>query len=233
MSTESPSTPILFLSGAGLPGWIWDSVRALIPVGSAVAEYPKRADATLRDYADTVLAQAPGPKFTIVAHSIGGVVASEVAALAPDRVDGLLGLAASMPVAGKSFLGALPAPQRTIVGLIMRFAGTRPPEKAIRSGLCAGVSDEDAARIVAEFAPESQPLYRDHVSPRTFPARRGYVVTTEDAEFPAAWQRRYSAELGSVWQRDIATGHLPMLQDSETLARMISEFMAAPNAASS
>ncbi|MFC7449576.1 alpha/beta fold hydrolase [Rhodococcus daqingensis] len=224
MTIEPKSTPIVFLSGAGLPAWIWDEVRASLPVDSVVAAYPKQAGATLRDYAEAVLAQAPDGEFTVVAHSIGGVVASEVAAVAPTRVGGLLAVAASVPSAGRSFLGALPAPQRHIVGLIMRVAGTRPPEKAIRSGLCAGLGEDEVARIVADFAPESQRLYRDRVSARVFPARAGYVVTTADKEFPAALQGRYAAELGAGWRREMATGHLPMLQEPAALSQILKEF---------
>jgi pimeloyl-ACP methyl ester carboxylesterase len=225
MTTE-PLTPILFLSGAGLPAWIWDEVRASLPVDSVVAGYPKLSGASLRDYAEAVLGQAPDGEFSIVAHSIGGVVASEIVAVAPDRVAGLLGVAASVPAAGRSFLGALPAPQRLIVGLIMRVAGTRPPAKVIKSGLCAGIGESDVARIVADFEPESQRLYRDAVSARTLPARSGYVVTTADKEFPAALQGRYADELGSGWRREMATGHLPMLEDPASLSQILKEFAA-------
>jgi pimeloyl-ACP methyl ester carboxylesterase len=226
MNSDLYSTPILFLSGAGLPAWIWDGVRADLPVESVVAAYPKRVDARLDDCVSAVLAQAPDGSFTIVAHSIGGVVASQIVATAPERVAGLLGVAASFPAAGTSFLAASPAPQRVVVGLVMRVAGTRPPEKAIRSVLCAGLDEGDTARIVAEFEPESQHLYRDKVSRRTFPARSGYVVTTADRQLSAAMQYRHAAELGSGFRRELSTGHLPMLQDSASLAKVVQEFTA-------
>ncbi|MEU7631161.1 alpha/beta hydrolase [Nocardia sp. NPDC049220] len=220
------STPILFLSGAGLPAWIWDAVRADLPVESVVAAYPKRVDARLDDCVSTALAQAPDGPFTIVAHSIGGVVASQIMATAPERVAGLLGVAASFPAAGTSFLAASPAPQRVVIGLVMRIAGTRPPRKAIRSVLCAGLDEGDADRIVTEFAPESQHLYRDKVSRRTFPARSGYVVTTSDRQLSAATQYRQAAELGTGFRRELSTGHLPMLQNSASLAKAVQEFTA-------
>ena len=224
MITDPQTTPILFLSGAGLPAWIWDDVRDSLPVESVVATSPRQADATLRDYVDAALAQAPGPVFTIVAHSIGGVVASEIAASAPERIDGLLGIAVSVPPAGTSYLDAMPLPQRLVMGLIMRFAGTKPPEKAIRSGLCSGLGDADTARIVEEFAPESPRLYRDRVSARTFPARSGYVVTTSDRVIRAAEQQKHAAELGSNFHREMLTGHLPMLEDPASLTKIVEEF---------
>ncbi|MEV6276903.1 alpha/beta hydrolase [Nocardia sp. NPDC051832] len=223
MSTTPPGSPILFLSGAGLPAWIWDEVRAGLSVESVVASYPESSDASLREYAEAALEQAPGTAFTLVAHSIGGVVASEIAAIAPDRVEGLFGIAASIPAAGTSFLGALPFPQRHIVSLAMRVAGTRPPEQAIRS-LASGLGEAETARVVSDFDPESQRLYRDRVSPRRFPTRTGYVVATADREFPAALQRKYAAELGAEFQRELPTGHLPMVQDPTALTQMLKEF---------
>lgn len=227
MSSDLSSTPILFLSGAGLPVWIWDEVRADLPVESVVATYPKRADARLGDCVSAVSAQAPQGSFTIVAHSLGGVVASQLAATAPERVTGLLGISAAFPAVGASFLAAS-ALQRVVLGLVMRVAGTRPPERAIRSVLCAGLGESDTARIVADFEPESQHLYRDKVSTRAFPEHTGYVVTTEDPMFRAATQFRHAAELGPGFRRELPTGHLPMLQNPASLTELIQEFTEVP-----
>jgi pimeloyl-ACP methyl ester carboxylesterase len=223
MSPYRTSTPILFLGGAGLPAWIWDEVRADLPGESVVATYPKRTDARLDDCVSSVSAQAPQGSFTIVAHSIGGVVASQLAAAAPERVTGLLGVCASFPAVGASFLAAS-APQRVVLGIVMRVAGTRPPERAIRSMLCASLGERDIARIVAEFEPESQHVYRDTVSRRAFPGHTGYVVTTADRMFRAAKQYRHAAELGPGFRRELPTGHLPMLQNPASLAKIIQEF---------
>ncbi|WP_280395650.1 alpha/beta hydrolase [Nocardia brasiliensis] len=226
---------ILFLSGAGLASWVWDEVRTTLPVESVVAAYPKRADARLRDFAGSALAQAPDGAFTIVAHSAGGAVAGEIVAVAPERVDGLLGIAASFPVAGASLLSALPVPQRVLSGLRMRVVGTRPLQREIRSRLCADLDDSDIGsivaeyeigRIIADFEPESQYLYRDRASPRTFPACCGYVVTTMDRQLTEALQHKNAAELGAGFRREIPTGHLPMVQVRASLARIVQEFAA-------
>lgn len=211
-------TQLVFLSGAGLPAWIWDEVREVLPVESLVVAYPK-GSASLRAYAESALSQSP-QRFTLVAHSVGGVVGSEMCALAPDRVEGFLGVSASLPPAGRSFVQAMPLPQRAILGLVLRLLGTRPPDKQIREGLCAGVSDDVAARIVADFAPESRALYTDAVSARSFPAASTYLVTKDDREFPAALQRRFAAELGGSAET-LPTAHLPMLEDPAETAKRI------------
>lgn len=218
------NSPLLFLGGAGLPAWIWDDVRAALPDGqeTSVATYPRAG--SLRDYATEVLAGAP-ERFVVVAHSVGGVVGTQLVAQAPDRVEGFVGVAASIPRAGQSFLGALPFPNRLVVGAVMRLAGTRPPAKVIRSGLASDLDDEQAARIVKEFTPESQRLYRDPVGERRFPELRGYVQTTNDKELPAALQAGYAATLGSDSVRSLPTGHLPMLADPGALATALRELL--------
>lgn len=218
-------SPILFLSGAGLLPWIWDDVRSALPVESRVADYP-RGDASLETYADAALAAADGwDRFRIVAHSIGGVVAAAVVGRAPERVPGLVAVSASVPAAGSSFVGALPVPQRQVMGIVIRLLGTRPPDKAIREGLCAGLDDELAARIVAEFAPESKALYRDPVPARAF-TDAVYVLTEQDTQFPPSLQQKYAAELGGDVVR-MDTAHLPMLQQPARLAEIIAASQAS------
>jgi pimeloyl-ACP methyl ester carboxylesterase len=211
-------TQLVLLSGAGLPEWIWGEVRRVLPFESLVVAYPK-GSASLRAYAESALTQSP-QRFTLIAHSVGGVVGTEMCALAPDRVEGFVGLSACLPPAGRSFVQTMPLPQRAILGFLLRLLGTRPPDKQIRQGLCAGVSDDVAARLVADFAPESRALFTDAVSARSFPARSAYFVTEHDREFPAALQRRFAAELGGNVET-LPTAHLPMLEDPDETAKRI------------
>ncbi|GAA1562084.1 hypothetical protein GCM10009789_14100 [Kribbella sancticallisti] len=164
-------------------------------------------------------------RFTVVAHSIGGVIAGQLVAQAPDRVDGILAIAASIPQPGQSFLSALPFPQKLIVRAAVRLAGTKPPEKAIRAGLAAGLEESLVERIVREFKPESAELYRDTVAPRTFPAHRGYLTTTADKEFPPALQQTYAKNLDPTWTHSLPTGHLPMLSTPADLSLAIKQFV--------
>ncbi|WP_109509947.1 alpha/beta fold hydrolase [Nocardioides speluncae] len=214
------TTPLLLLSGAGLPAWIWDDVRAQLPVETRVVEYP-RGSASLAEYAAAAAATADGwESYGVVAHSLGGVVGSELLAQQPERVTGFFGVSAIIPAAGSSFLGALPSPQRHVVSLAMRLMGTRPPAKSIRSGLAAGLTAEQADRIVADFDPESQRVYRDPVSPRVFPEVRRYLLTTGDKEFPESLQQKYAAEIGGPVDR-LDTAHLPMLEQPKLVAELV------------
>jgi pimeloyl-ACP methyl ester carboxylesterase len=224
----SPTVPLLLLSGAGLPAWAWDRMRDALPGKrpTFVAPKPGNGDRSLDAYADAALDAVPWPSFVVVGHSIGGVVGTRIVERAPGRVVGFVGISASIPVRGRSFFGALPAPQRWIVSGITRVAGTRPPEGMLRKGLCHGLEPADADRVVRDFAPESQALYRDRTGARTFPAVRGYVRTAEDPDFPLDLQDRFAATLGTERTATLATGHLPMLQDPVGTAGAIERLLS-------
>lgn len=219
-------SPILFLSGAGLPTWIWDEVRKRLGPVSAVAPRPSRhSDAPLSAYAEAAADAAPPGKFAIVAHSSGGVVGAEVARLLEERVSSFLAISAVIPTGTDSFVSAMPAPNRWVLPTVMRLAGTRPPAKAMRRGLGGGLRDDDVERIVAEFVPESRSLYMDRTGEHVWSGRRGFLLTTQDQELSLAFQRRFVQRLGAQWTKEIATGHLPMLQDPQATASAIGEFL--------
>lgn len=227
-------TPILYLSGAGLPAWIWDDVhRALAwPQDVRVAARPRGAGARLRDYAEAAIGSAPAGRFAVVAHSVGGVVGAEVARLAPDRISAFLAVAAVIPEPAGSFLAATPAPGRWVVGVAMRLAGTRPPASAIRGRLASGIDERTAGRLVTEFIPEAPGLYRDRTAHRSWSGQRGYIHTTQDRQVPMAQQRRCAQRLGGAWEDSLDTGHLPMLEDPKGLAASIARFLdSGPEAA--
>lgn len=219
------SETILFISGAGLSSRIWDGVRDDLAVSSVVAPRPTAPDSSLTDHAEAAIPAVDGGSFTIVAHSIGGVIASEILRLAPERVDGVLAISAVIPRAGESFVSAMPVPSRWILPVALRLGGTRPPESAIRRGLGHGLDETEVDRIVAEFTPEPQRLYRDRTRGHAWTGRTGYVTTTDDRELPVSLQRRFADRLGTEWSEDLATGHLPMLQDPRRTAAAIRRFV--------
>src|SRR5680860_1041156 len=209
--------PLLLLSGAGLPAWIWDDVGARLATETRVAPRPGPGG-SLHDYSRAAMNTAGGwDTFGVVAHSAGGVVAM---GLDPERVTGVLGVSALVPRPGGSFTGALPMPQRFVMPLLLRVAGTRPPAKEIRTGLCRGVEPKIAERIVDEFEPESKGLYLDRTPREDRPSPRGYVMTTEDTQFTLDVQRGYAETLGGPTY-DVGSAHLPMLERPDELAAII------------
>ena len=220
---------ILFLSGAGLPAWIWEDVRRRLADSheTQVAPRPAGEERGLRDYAKAAVDSVPTGRFTIVAHSAGGVVGAEIARLVPERVAGFLGVSAIVPRPGNSFVTAMPIPNRWLLSAAMRLAGTRPPESAIRTALAHGLDGQLVDRLVAGFTPESQGYYRQRTGEQPWAGRRGYVATVRDRELPPALQERFSTNLEPGWRRELATGHLPMLEDPGALAETIALFVGS------
>ncbi|MFC0505184.1 alpha/beta fold hydrolase [Micromonospora costi] len=227
---STPRDPILFISGAGLPAWIWDDVHQRMgwPHEVQVAARPSRGvEGSLRDYAEAAIGSAPTGRFAIVAHSAGGVIGAEVARLAPERVSAFLAVTAVIPKAAGSFISAMPVPNRWLLNVAMRVAGTRPPASAIRGRLAHRLDDQAAGRLIAEFTPESPGLYRDRTGHRSWSGRRGYVLAAQDRELPVALQRRCAQRLGHAWADTLDTGHLPMLEAPRALASSITRFLGA------
>lgn len=223
----TPLDPILFISGAGLDPWVWDDVRSELPVESAVAPRPGAgASAALTDYAEAALAGAPPGRFALVAHSAGGVVASQVLRLAPERVTAFLGLSAAVPRPGRSFVGSMPLPNRWVLGTALRLAGTRPPESAIRRGLGAGLDEDMIGRIVAGFTPESRGFYLDASRGHGWAGPTGYVTTKQDRDFPASLQHRFAERLGASWRDELPAGHLSMVQCPAQVTDAIHRFLS-------
>ena len=224
---DTSGQSILLLSGAGLPAWIWDDVRDRLGASydTQVAPRPDNGAAGLRDYAEAAIGSVSAERVTIVAHSAGGVVGAEVARLNPERVSGFLAVSAVVPPPGGSFVTAMPVPNRWILSVAMRFAGTRPPDSAIRKTLAHGLDGEIVDRLIADFTPESQGFYRDRISTRPWNGWRGYATTTGDRELRPALQQRFAGRLDVSWRRELATGHLPMLEDPETLGEIITSFV--------
>lgn len=222
---------ILFISGAGLPAWIWDDVKQHLggfPQAGVAARPARIGGAGLRDYAAAAVGSAPAGRFAVVAHSSGGVIGAEIARLVPERVSAFLAVTAMIPKPGGSFLSAMPAPNRWVLAAVMQVAGTRPPTGAIRRSLAHGLDEQTTDRIVAEFTPESAGLYRDRTAGHAGGGRCGYVFTRRDRALPMAEQRRSAERLGPEWTDHLDTGHLPMIENPRALAGSIAAYLAGP-----
>ncbi|WJH35612.1 alpha/beta hydrolase [Paenibacillus sp. CC-CFT747] len=188
-----------------------------------------RAGLALEDYAASLREQIrawPVPRVVLVAHSLGGVVALRAASGLGDRLAGFAAVGAAIPRDGGSFVSALPWPKRLILPAVLKKMGTRPPESAIRSGLCSGLSPEQAAEVVRGFVPEAARAYTDRCEAAVPSVPRLYVKLTKDREFSSSLQERMTRHLQPNRVAELATGHLPMLSDPEGLRRVLEHFIA-------
>lgn len=228
------TTGILFLHGAGLSTHIWKDVTPNIHYPVLLAEYP-HADGsqkdqnafTLEDYADHVMQQVGAwdvDGVVVAAHSIGGALALKVAERLGERLRGFIAIGAVIPKNGGSYVSALPFPNRMIISAVMRLAGTKPPESAIRKTLCSGLSKEQADEVVAHSVAESIHLYFDRTNAAVPSVPRLYIRLTQDKEFPKAWQNIMARNLGAE-VKDVAFGHMPMLGKPQDISNTINVFV--------
>lgn len=152
---------------------------------------------------------------------------AEVRRLAPERVIGILGVCATVPPPGGSFITVMPLPNHWMLSIAMRLAGTRPPDSAIRKSLAHRLDEQTVDRLITDFTPEPQAYYRERIGEQAGKGTRGHVITSDDHELPVALQRRFAANLGAQWQHELPTGYLSMLETPDALSRTISRFLSA------
>ena len=222
--------------GAGLDVWVWNDLLPLVEAPTLPAAFPARvAGQTVRDglrlqdYTDTIIEQIDEwdvSRVILVGHSIGGAVCMEVASRLANRFVGFVGLSAAIPEPERSFLSYLPFHQRVVQRAMLRFAGTRPPKSLIRWSLCAELIDEQADRVVAEFAPESRYLFTDPRDGGIPEVQTRYIQTKMDRAVTPGLQTKMATALGTDDIVTLETGHLSMLSRPDELASALNEFLA-------
>ncbi|WP_080832237.1 alpha/beta fold hydrolase [Cohnella massiliensis] len=237
---ESEKTGFVFIHGAGLNGRVWSRVAENLDAPCLLAEFPcregpaeSRGGLSLAEYADCLRRQIEAwgtRRFVLVAHSLGGLPALRLASELSDRVAGFVAVGAAVPKNGGSFLSALPWPRRAIMAGILRKMGTKPPEGAIRAGLCNDLPADLAEAVVRGFVPEAVRAYTDRTDAPVPDVPRLYVKLTRDKEFGPALQNRMIANLAPHAVRTLAAGHLPMLSDPDGLRAILRRFPAEADA---
>jgi pimeloyl-ACP methyl ester carboxylesterase/hemerythrin-like domain-containing protein len=183
-----------------------------------------------------------GRPCVLVAHSMGGVVATAVAEQAPELVSEVVYLSAFAPVSGKptSYYFTLPEASPAVLDLLVGdFAqtgalrvDTGDPERhdAIRDAFYNDVDDTTAVAAISMLTSDG-PLGIPGETLTVTGERYGtvqhtFVVCLRDNAFPVALQRRFIAEIDAVSAKpttvlEIDSSHSPFLSRPAELARII------------
>lgn len=225
----------VFINGAGLESRIWSKVVEGLDYPCLLVDFPMRKSSidsrsglSLDDYVTHMKSQVDAwetQRFVIVAHSIGGVLALRLASELTDRLGGFIAVGAAIPKNGGSFLSALPFLKRILMSAILRKLGTKPPESAIRKGLCNDLLDDQTTEIVKGFIPEAVRIYTDRVDVSVPVVPKIYVKLMKDKEFSSTFQDKMISNLSPQSIRSLEAGHLPMISNPEGLRHILQTFL--------
>lgn len=225
----------IFIHGAGLGSFIWDDVITLLKYPALSVNFPHRNDFNITtsklrfdDYSNSVIEQISQfscSKLIIVTHSIGGCIGLKVAKHFGERVAGFVAIGSAIPLQEKSFISCLPFPQKMILPVIMKLAGTKPPVKSIENGLCNDLNSKQKEMVIRNFTAESRFLYTDNCNAGIPNTDRIYIKMTLDKEFPVSLQNQMADNLKASQTETIESGHLPMMSKPVKLGEILNTFI--------
>lgn len=236
---------ILLIHGACHGSWCWERVTPhLRDAGFAVraVDLPARDGRrrpgwgpSLQDYARAVIDAAsdmPGP-VAAVAHSMGGMVLSAAAELAPDRFARLVYASAFLPLSGDSIAsmsrhnaGSDIASATRVSLLKGTLAISGPDAGAVFYGDCR---PELVAQSCARLVPESlRPSFqRVRLSQARFGRiPRSYIRLAQDRVLSLAFQDWMLARAPCQRVLTLEASHSPFLSMPDTLAQTIARALA-------
>lgn len=205
------------------------------------------AEVTASSAAATLVEQlgriGDGRPCLVVAHSMGGVVATAAAELAPELMTRLVYVAAFAPVAGLPAAAYATVPENagelatrllaadpTVVGAVRIDTGDADRHDQIRETFYNDVDTDTAAAATALLStdgPVGIPAETIAVTARRYGAvPHAYVLCTRDNTVPVALQRRFVTEIDAVSAQpttvaEVDSSHSPFLSQPAALAEVI------------
>lgn len=224
-------------------GWCWAKVRSRLEAAGhqvAAPDMPGHGeDATPRqglrmaDYARRVAdVLAEGEPAILVAHSMGGVIASAACEAAPDRVRHLAYVTALVPSDGKS-LNQI-ADRDPANDFETAMEATEPGAHLLRRDIARMVfyadcdpADAEAAldRLTPEpDAPLDEPIALSDA--RFGQVAKSYVICDADITLSPDQQAAYADKLPAVRRFHVDSGHSPFLAKPDELTAILQEIAA-------
>ena len=235
------------IHGAFAGAWIWEPLTPLLEAAGHTVEAPDLpghgddrtppAEVSLDAYAERiceVLRARPEPA-VLVASSMGGVVATQATPRCPDRVAGIVFVAAFVPQDGQSLVDLTQLPEgaddQTQANMVVD--GDPPmatvPDEVTRRTAFAACSDEVASwalprRQAQPVLPFTQPVELGGFAFEHIP--RAYVLCRRDQSIPPPLQRRMLETAGCEPVFELDTDHVPHLSRTAELAELVNRLAA-------
>jgi pimeloyl-ACP methyl ester carboxylesterase len=232
----------VLVHGACHGAWCWDAVaRRLLAGGHAVvaldlpghgrraAEYAKASVLTYANAVVGAMALAGVSRGIVVGHSMGGVVISKVAELAPERIAHLVYLAAIVAQDGQSLFSThFPPPAQAMILGLAQASGNRTFRFPAETAWARWMNDLPRAHptfheALTRLTPQPLGPLVELVDLQRFyatPLPRTYIRCLKDAAVTPERALEYAARLG-VKPVDLDAAHDAMLSAPEALARIL------------
>lgn len=245
MSGVEATATLLLVHGGSHGAWCWDQVAPLLrqwglPVAAvdlpgSGADPTPRTHLTLDDSVQRIVEAIDGIRsgpVILIGHSLGGMPLPEAAAARPDRVVGLVFVAAVVLNAGERGIDQIPEDRRPSYFTMAEASG----ENSLLPGFheawrrfFSSLAEGDARAVYTRLTP--QPL-----GPYLQPARvgiedvtcpRAYVLMEQDVTFPVPVAEAFAAKAGVTPIR-VAGDHCLMLTDPRALATALEAALRVP-----
>jgi len=232
----------VLVHGAFAGAWTWErlapaledkghTVEVFDLPGSGEDQTPV-GEVTLDAYADkvcSVLGSSDEPA-VLVANSMGGIAATQAAARCPEKVAGIVYVAAFLPQDGDSLIALTELPEGADdqVQANMVVSGEPPvstlPDEKSQATLYGSCTDEVASKAIESqrpqpVAPFTEPVSIPDGALDSIP--RSYVTCAQDRSVPAPLQRRMIKTAGLENVAELDTDHTPQLSATDDLAEAL------------
>jgi pimeloyl-ACP methyl ester carboxylesterase len=238
---------ILMVHGAWQGSWVWKKIVPLLsergykvhtldlPGNSSESRITK--EATLDNYADTILAKASqigSTDLVLIGHSLGGAAITAAASKDSSPFKKLIYLCAFAPSSGRS-VGEIAQKSFELTGTGPQYAPTSSGQAVeLTSQSILDIFLHDCTELTINevkdlFTPQPvAPLMASlQWTEQLFSLPKDYVVCTLDRALAPALQLEMAKELGCVHIRSLSAGHEPFFSAPEDLANVLDDLIAA------